>query len=184
VIAPQQLIRETIEANNPWQDAWELEHLIQFVQQEASVVDTVLEIGTNMGGSGRVWRDVFDPAKIVTVDMKEHDEGDFTGLETVFGLRSQDAECKQRVKQLLEGRTVDFLFIDGGHSYWDCWTDYEMYGSLCRVGAVVAFHDIGAGISSSAKGCHVAMVWDELVRKGGKTAAWRKSLGTGAKVVQ
>jgi predicted O-methyltransferase YrrM len=176
-------IAEIIAANNPWQDPWEMEHLIEFVAKEAVVVDTVLEIGTNMGGSGRVWREAFN-AKVVTVDLVEHGEGDFTGLETVFGLRSQEPECKRQVKEKIGDRPVDFLFIDGGHSYWEAWGDFETYGGLCRVGAVVAFHDIGAGVSSSAKGCHVAMVWDEIVKKGGMTAAWRKSQGTGAKIVQ
>lgn len=38
--------------------------------------------------------------------------------------------------------SVDFLFIDGGHTYDEVQSDFEMYGQLVRPGGVVAFHDI------------------------------------------
>jgi len=36
---------------------------------------------------------------------------------------------------------IDFLFIDGGHSYYDVKYDYELYNSKVRAGGIIAFHD-------------------------------------------
>jgi len=41
------------------------------------------------------------------------------------------------VKKILAGRQVDFLFIDGDHSYEGVKKDFEMYSSLVRKGGVV-----------------------------------------------
>lgn len=46
-------------------------------------------------------------------------------------------DLKQREKQ------IDFLFIDGDHSYESCKNDWDLYGPLLKNGAIVAFHDTG-----------------------------------------
>lgn len=38
---------------------------------------------------------------------------------------------------------IDFLFIDGGHSYEECRQDWELCRDLLSVNAIVVFHDIG-----------------------------------------
>jgi predicted O-methyltransferase YrrM len=37
---------------------------------------------------------------------------------------------------------LDFLFIDGDHSYEGVKKDFEIYSSLVRKGGIIAFHDI------------------------------------------
>ena len=46
------------------------------------------------------------------------------------------------VKNILSGRQVDFLFIDGLHTYEGVKSDFEMYSNLVRNGGIIAFHDI------------------------------------------
>ena len=55
---------------------------------------------------------------------------------------SHDPDTRRRVEQLLTGEPLDFLFIDGDHSYTGVKTDFEMFAPLVRAGGVVALHDI------------------------------------------
>ena len=55
---------------------------------------------------------------------------------------SHDSRTLERVKKILGGEELDFLFIDGDHTYEGVRRDFEMYSPLVRRGGVVAFHDI------------------------------------------
>ena len=57
--------------------------------------------------------------------------------------------------------SIDFLFIDGGHDYETCKSDWDNYSPLVRPGGMVAFHDLGAEWPG------VRPVW-EMARKGHK----------------
>ena len=48
-------------------------------------------------------------------------------------------ETVERVKQLLDGRTIDFLFIDGDHSFNGVMSDWNAYKDLVSVGGLVCF---------------------------------------------
>jgi predicted O-methyltransferase YrrM len=39
-------------------------------------------------------------------------------------------------------KKLDFLFIDGDHTYEGVKGDFEMYGPLVQKGGLIAFHDI------------------------------------------
>jgi len=41
-----------------------------------------------------------------------------------------------------EGGELNFLFIDGDHTYEGVRKNFEMYSPLVRRGGIVAFHDI------------------------------------------
>ena len=59
--------------------------------------------------------------------------------------RSQDWEARIAVERVLKGRPIDFLAIDGGHSFIEVETDFLMYGNLVRNdGGVIVFHDVHA----------------------------------------
>jgi hypothetical protein len=48
------------------------------------------------------------------------------------------------VEQVLGGRQLDFLFIDGDHRYEGVKQDFLSYRHLVREGGIIAFHDIVA----------------------------------------
>jgi len=63
---------------------------------------------------------------------------------------------------------IDFLFIDGDHSYAGVKSDFEMFAPLVRAGGVVAFHDIvpdwraGRGEPTVRDSGGVPQFWSEL----------------------
>jgi predicted O-methyltransferase YrrM len=68
---------------------------------------------------------------------------------------SHDTAVLAQVAKLVGDRDVDFLFIDGDHSYDGVKRDFEMYGSLVKPGGLIAFHGIDYGRV-------VRRFWDEI----------------------
>jgi predicted O-methyltransferase YrrM len=120
----------------------------------------ILEIGTCNGGSLFLFAQVAAAdAHLISVDLPD---GEFGGgypswktpLYRRFGrpgqrldlLRadSHDTATLDQVRGLLGGELLDFLFIDGDHSYDGVRQDFESYSSLVRNGGLIGFHDIAA----------------------------------------
>jgi len=139
----------------------------------------VLEIGTCHGGSLYLWCQAADSeATIVSVDLPG---GKFGGgyhasrekLYKLFAkgnqklhLLREDSHTESslaKVKGFLGGGLVDFLFIDGDHSYEGIKCDYEQYAPLVRIGGLIALHDIKEREAST--GIEVARFWNELKKK-------------------
>ena len=73
---------------------------------------------------------------------------------------SHDRKTLDIVRSVLGEKRLDFLFIDGDHTYDGVRADFEMYAPLVRKGGIVAFHDIAKhplGI-----GCEVDRFWNEI----------------------
>jgi predicted O-methyltransferase YrrM len=70
------------------------------------------------------------------------------------------AETKERVLQDLRGEKLDYLFIDGDHTYEGVKKDFEMYSPLVRSGGLVAFHDVAEHGRELA--CGVDKFWNEI----------------------
>ena len=64
------------------------------------------------------------------------------------------------VKTVLADKKVDFLFIDGDHTYEGVKRDFNMYSSLVKEGGIIAFHDIVEHDPRSS--CKVNKFWNEL----------------------
>ena len=136
-----------------WQKAAEFVPLVALVAQRRP--NTVVEIGSAVGGTLWAWCQVADDrATIVTVDLpgapfgtvdSRPDEWEsFTRasqrIEVVLG-DSHRAETRARAERAVCG-VVDFLFIDGDHTYDGVRHDFDMYGPLVRAGGMIALHDI------------------------------------------
>ncbi len=63
-----------------------------------------------------------------------------------------------RIQQALQGEKLDFLFIDGDHSYGGVRKDFEMYSVLVRAGGMIAFHDI----TPCGPPKEVCKLWNEI----------------------
>jgi hypothetical protein len=62
--------------------------------------------------------------------------------------------------QILGGEVLDYLFLDGGHTYGGVQSDSQVYSPLARSGGIVAFHDIATSRKESK--CEVAKFWSEI----------------------
>lgn len=112
---------------------------------------TILEIGTCNGGSLFIWANLATEL-VVTCDLNKSKIRD----ELYRRFPPPSSDCRvvslmgdshspsffEKVKNTLDGRLVDFLFIDGDHSEAGVESDFNMYRELVRPGGIIAFHDI------------------------------------------
>jgi len=150
---------------------------------------TILEVGTHKGGTFFMFARVAPPdALLISLDLPpgrmEAPTGGFdvgyapwqARLFRSFAREQQRVELVQsdshaprtveKIQGLLAGRAVDFLLIDGDHTYPGVKADFEMYSPLVRAGGVIAFHDIVPGPEARVGG--VPRFWQEV--KQGRTA--------------
>jgi predicted O-methyltransferase YrrM len=158
----------------PWQHRVEIEALVNLV---AGIRPrAVLEIGTAQGGTLFLWtRIAHADATLISVDLRGGRYGggspewkaplfrSFALPNQVIHLLNADSHATAttaRVLDILDGRPLDFLFIDGDHSYAGVKQDFERYGPLVRSGGIIAFHDIVPGPAEA--GIDVARFWQEV----------------------
>lgn len=130
----------------------ELEQFIQFLRAKEPRV--ALEIGMFQGGTLYVWARTFNSIQHITcVDKPVWNEmvherrrdlyptfSDDTHIDINFG----DSHAVSTYEKVVEsvGENVDFLFIDGDHSYDGVSQDFETYRKLVDDNGIIAFHDI------------------------------------------
>ena len=140
---------------------------------------TVLEIGTASGGTLFLFtRVATDDAEVISIDLPEGESGEGypawkSRLFRSFALDGQkvrliradshSSETLNEIRNVLDGRPVDFLFIDGDHTYEGVRRDFEMYSPFVREGGIIAFHDICPGPVENVGG--VPDFWQEIITK-------------------
>ena len=142
-----------------------------------------IEIGSAMGGSFHCWGSIIKDGIKISVDLPLVDTGttwpefvknkaeEFSGLNSEgvdYRLKiwnehltdvvqilgdSRMPETVSKVEESLNGKQVDFLFIDGDHSYQAIKSDYLKYKDFVRKGGYIGFHDIIG---------HYGQYWAEL----------------------
>jgi predicted O-methyltransferase YrrM len=138
------------------QNMTELLGLVNALRQQP--LRRVCEIGTFRGGTLFIWCQLAAPdAHLISVDLPG---GQFGGgysekslpffqsfrqpgqrLDCIRG-SSHDANIREEFRRALGGAELDFLFIDGDHSYAGVKQDFEFYSQFVRKGGLIGFHDI------------------------------------------
>lgn len=137
---------------------------------------TILEIGTANGGTLFLFsRIAYKDATIISIDLPG---GRFGGgypkwrefLYKTFALPGQrlcllrvdshKIETMNEIKAILDGKEIDFLFIDGDHTYEGVKRDFEIYSTLVKDGGIIALHDIVSGPLENVGGVH--KFWQEI----------------------
>jgi len=127
----------------------EIKSLAKLVEDEEP--DKIMEIGTLWGGTFYLWERYIDSADdVISLDLpggpvkRRRDQllRDMTDEKNIqlFRGNSHSEDMSRKVKKNVG--EVDFLFIDGDHSYEGVKQDFEMYKELVRNGGIIAFHDI------------------------------------------
>jgi len=158
----------------PAQVKEEIKELLRLIRKHR--LETILEIGTERGGTLFLFARVSSPdAKIISIDLPSGRFGggypewripfyeSFAMHEQKIRLIREDSHAHvtfKRVEKILEGRKLDFLFIDGDHTYSGVKRDFEMYSMLVRKGGIIAFHDICPHPPESE--CEVNQLWCEI----------------------
>jgi predicted O-methyltransferase YrrM len=164
----RQLAREAV-AGGAVQKVGELAGLVRLVRELRPAV--VLEIGSFRGGTFRLWSQLAaEDALVVGVDIDTgYGAAPTAVLESVarpgqhvvaLRLDSQQEATRDEVERILDGRPVDFLFIDADHTYAGVRRDFELYAPLVRPGGLVAFHDVIT--HTGLEGIEVDRLWRQI----------------------
>lgn len=157
----------------PWQFKEEMLGLAKEIEALRSKV--VVEIGTANGGTlFMACRLAAPDALIVSIDLPG---GAFGGGfpewkmpiyssfaspgQKIHLLRgnSHSKEMFSKLSTILDGKKIDYLFIDGDHSYEGAKEDFIMYKELTSDKAKIAFHDV---VPHNDNDCNVHQLWNEL----------------------
>lgn len=137
----------------------------------------IMEIGTYAGGLFSIMCKLSDQNGIkISVDLPTYPDqenteayknflNDHKTFSTNVHFVSADSHKKEtldRVKEILNGQELDFLFIDGDHSYEGVKQDFHMYKDLVKDGGYIGFHDINDTEYHRSLNCYVAPFWNEL----------------------
>lgn len=125
----------------------EIEQLIELVRTCAPRV--VVEVGTHKGGNSFLFCHALPTVELVVgLDLNVQNAAKLKfcvrRCQRYVALHgdSQTQVQRRRLERVLTGRPIDFLFIDGDHSYAGARADYDLYAPLVRPGGLIAFHDI------------------------------------------
>jgi len=137
----------------------------------------ICEIGTSFGGTlFQLARVSHDQAKIISIDCglsvvraRVH-EAMANNSQRIVSLRtdSRAKETFERVRRLLGKNKLDFLLIDGDHSYEGVSADFKNYAPLVKTGGLIAFHDVlpdyktKLGIDTGNWTGGVPQLWQEI----------------------
>ena len=159
-------------ADQKWVELTELAHIARKLNPKFT-----MEIGLYAGGTIALWAQMMSgKGTLIGIDLKLQE-----GLENRIRAKMKSGqklflleadshadETKRHVLQIVGQAKLDFLFIDGDHSYEGVKKDFEDYAPLVRPGGIVALHDIipdyatrfGTETSANTGGVH--LLWREI----------------------
>lgn len=168
-------LREIAFSTKASQDKFELWQLLVILDHFP--IARILEIGVHRGGMIESFRQAYPHATIVGVD------NDYSSLAfkdfIAIGGDSHDPQIRDDAAACFGRHAVDFLFIDGDHSYDGAIKDFEMYAPMVKSGGIIGFHDIQrdpARVPHHA-GVDCRRVFDELKKKHASIEIWNGTAG-------
>lgn len=136
------------------QEPFELYHLLVSLQSIKPRV--ILEIGCDGGGSLVTWHEAFPDALLIGVEVNPDSDALRHNLNRIrlaggkikmIYADSHNQTTVEHIKKTLNREAeseIDFLFIDGDHTYKGVKRDFELYSQLVRPGGAIALHDTNA----------------------------------------
>ena len=162
-----------------YQVPFEIESLQKLVASKKPQV--IVEIGSANGGTIPRWLFIEGVRTVVSVDLpggkfggvsaeeKEIIRSECEEYATAHGFEfhqilgdSHEKSTVNKLEESLLGRQIDFLFIDGDHSYAGVLNDFAMYSGMVKEGGLIAFHDILNSKFHKKSGSYVQALWHRL----------------------
>jgi len=149
----------TVLATEKYQNSWltGLLGCINYVRDRINVVNMV-EIGSYQGESTTLFAHYFKPKNLYAIDpfVNGYDDqdgsstGDFTNVIYNFNLRIKQFPCIKHLRQFsdkaavqFEDNSLDFVYVDGDHTFDAVLKDVKAYVPKVRVGGYIGGHDLG-----------------------------------------
>jgi len=117
----------------------------------------VVEIGILDGAQRRFYEQLLG-AEYISIDNKI--EPSMKGTPDIIG-DSRVPDTIGKLRNRLDGRPIDLLFIDGLHTYAGVKSDYETYGQMTQ--HVIALHDIHTPKFFSDDVVDIMRLWNEIL---------------------
>jgi len=179
-------MNEIIEPSWPIaQKKYEILMLQELLKNEK--ISRIVEIGTWTGGTARLWAKMvsrYDDGIVYCCDLSFH-YGTHQAYDPVADAvetynnqlyngtpeekfikelqgNSHDPAFIESVKNQVGINSIDFMFIDGDHSYQGIKADFNNFYSLVKKGSYIAFHDIIDSEYHRNYGVHVSPFWNEI----------------------
>lgn len=118
------------------QDGWEMWQMMRLVEEIKPKV--IVEIGVDGGGSLESWQKAYNPEVLIGIDINRRLE--LQRYDMIYS-DSQSEETIEILKKKLDGKKIDFLFIDGDHHYEAVKKEFQLYSGLVKNGGIIGFHD-------------------------------------------
>jgi cephalosporin hydroxylase len=167
------------------QKKYEILALQELLKKER--IKRVLEIGTWSGGTALLWAKIvskYEDGIVYCCDLsfkygtlyciepgteliREYPTQMYTASPAskhIVELQgdSHDPAYIERVKNTVEKESLDFMFIDGDHSYEGVKQDFFNFSSLVKSKGYIAFHDITDSDYHRFYGVEVKKFWEEI----------------------
>lgn len=133
----------------PWQVKEEFIQFLKFILDNN--IKNILEIGTHKGGSASAFLKI--GCKVTSIDIVKQPEIEKLEKNEKFKFLFRE-HLNGFVSKRSEG-TFDLLFIDGGHQYFECITDFNEYKYFVKPGKFIAFHDVVDSELHKEQNCEV-----------------------------
>jgi len=157
----------------PAQVEFEIQYVLKKIREK--VINSYLEIGTWNGGTlFLISQSIKENATLISVDLPN---GPFGGgylwiriplflsfkkkKQKIYLIRenSHNLATYDKVQNILCGKKVDLLFIDGDHSYNGVKQDFFMYSKFVKRDGLIIFHDIAKTTNIES---NVTQFWNEI----------------------
>jgi cephalosporin hydroxylase len=139
------------------QDDWELGRLVPIIEPWLQG-GVVVEIGCDQGGTLWLWRQLAECVVGVTLHTRKDGQFKSHGAQVIVG-DSTDPAVRNKVQLVVYERSVDMVFVDGGHDYFTAMQDIQWAFQLAPHGIIVV-HDINRRIGHPE--IETYMAWAEL----------------------
>jgi beta-1,4-mannosyl-glycoprotein beta-1,4-N-acetylglucosaminyltransferase len=168
--------------NGSMQIPLEIENLQLAVDKHQPKI--IVEIGTANGGTLARWFEISSAEIVISIDYPIGNHGGQGFEERTYVISdaleqanltnkqffaingdSKDPYLVERLREILDGKKIDFLFIDGDHTYEGVKGDFDIYEQFLNENSIVGFHDILDSEFHSEFNCFVSILWSELKQK-------------------
>lgn len=141
----RQVAAEAVAEHGALQDPAELAQLLAILDQAR--VRSVVEVGSDRGGTLWAWSQLPGPPRVVSVNLRGGPYSTTSDLPRLHGAAlvegdSVSPETYRQACQALDFRLADFCMIDSDHTFRGAAADWMIWRNIVRPGGLIALHDI------------------------------------------